>query len=88
MKNPLKALKDVTVSFVGALEELANAILAAGQSGALKSEIGLILTAAVSLGVFKATNAPAEVDALTAFVVAVAAIGLAAERLVSAFKSK
>lgn len=87
MKNPVKALKDVTVSFVGALEELANAIVSAGQSGALKSEIGLIVTAAVSLGVFKATNQPAEVDALTAFIVAVAAVGLAAARLVQAFKS-
>lgn len=87
MSNPLKAFKNVAVSFVGGFEDLANAIVAAGQSGALKSEIGLILTAAVSFGALKAGNAPAEVSALTAFVVAVAAVGLAAERLVKAFKS-
>ena len=86
MGNPVRALKNVTVDVVGALEELANAIVSAGQSGALKSEIGLIVTMAISFGVFKATNQPAEVDALTAFIVAVAAIGLAATRLVQAFK--
>ena len=87
MANPVRATKNVAVNFVGGLEDLANAIVSAAQSGALKSEIGLIITAAVSFGALKAGNAPAEVDALTAFVVAVAAVGLAAERLVKAFKS-
>lgn len=88
MKNPVKALKDLSVNVVGGFEDLANAIVAAGQSGALKSEIGLIVTAATALGALKAVNAPSEVDALTAFIVAVAAVGLAAERLVKAFKGQ
>ena len=87
MSNPVRGLKNLSVNVLGGLEELANAILAAGQSGALKAEVGLIVTAAVSFGLLQTGKAPAEVDALTAFIIAVAAIGLAAERVVKAFKS-
>lgn len=88
MANPVRGAKNLAVNFVGGFEDLANAIVSAAQSGALKNEIGLIVTAAVSFGLFKATNQSADVDALTAFIVAVAAIGLAAERLVKAFTNK
>jgi hypothetical protein len=67
------------------LVELAK--LAVAAPAEFRSEVGLIVTSAASLGLLSAAKAPAEADALTAVILLLAALVLAATKLIQAFKA-
>lgn len=69
-------------------EVVSLAKLVVSSPAGLRTEIGLIVTAAVSFGLLNATKASAEADAITALILLIAAVVTGAERLIQAFKSQ
>lgn len=83
--NSIKSFKDFLVRLVGGVENLVDAV-ASLPPGELKTEVGLIVTAVTTFGIFQVANPGSTVDALTALIIGLAAVGVALERVVKAVK--
>lgn len=87
MVQYVSGAKDLLVRAINGVGDVFDA-LAGLVPGDWGKAAGLVIGIAGAFGVYHFKNPGAEVQALTAFIAALSAVGLAGEQLIKAFKAK